>query len=297
MPAIRSTRPAFSARVSERGDPVLRRVKPLGELADQRPGAAREPLYLQQHLVLQRRDAFGPAQGFTGAQEAAQQVAKLGTLLEVVLVHLVLRAVARRCAIMPHPPRRCALADGETMARTAPSTQGVEVRGDVARLGVGDAHVGHRIAGDHALRIADPANQVGRRVAQHAGDVGALAEAGQRRPDIAVGARNAGHRVAGGAAVARRSAPDRARRRRRRRRQTGSRRPHTAIGAEQRHRGRGNSEPREHERVRRDTTTGERRRVPSSSSAARRHRRQVERGQRRVPIRNSTLVMTSRPSP
>ena len=79
-------------------------------------------------------------------------------------------------------------------------SQRIETRGNVARFGFADAHVRHRIPWHHALRVAYPAHQVRRRVAQHAGNVSAIAEARQGRPDVAVGVTDARHRMAGATA-------------------------------------------------------------------------------------------------
>src|SRR5437773_10244755 len=61
------------------------------------------------------------------------------------------------------------------------SLERIEVAGDVARVGFADAQVRHRGERIDPGRVADPAHHVHRVVGQHAGDVGALRDPGERR--------------------------------------------------------------------------------------------------------------------
>src|SRR3954449_4066217 len=79
----------------------------------------------------------------------------------------------------------------------------VQVGCDIARIVLVYAERRHRVARDDLLRIADPADEIVRRVAQHAGDVAAMDKMIERRPDEGVGARYSRNGMAAAAAIPR----------------------------------------------------------------------------------------------
>ena len=78
----RCTSPACSQRRDERDDAVRLRLQPFGQFADAGPVTPRETLRVQQQLVVQHRDAFGPRGVLAEAQEAPQPVAEQRQALE-----------------------------------------------------------------------------------------------------------------------------------------------------------------------------------------------------------------------
>jgi hypothetical protein len=78
--------------------------------------------------------------------------------------------------------------------------QRVKKRGHIAGLWFRDAHVWHRIAGHNALRITQPFDEIAGIVVQHAGDVNAVAERGERWADVGMRIVDSRNRMAANAA-------------------------------------------------------------------------------------------------
>ena len=81
------------------------------------------------------------------------------------------------------------------------SAHGVEVGGEVAGVALADPQVGHVRAGSDALRMLDPEHEVLGRVGEPPGEMGAAAEAVERRPDDAAGTAHTLQGVAAAATV------------------------------------------------------------------------------------------------
>ena len=86
--------------------------------------------------------------------------------------------------------------------RTAVSTEGVEERGDVSRVAVGDPHLRHGRAARDVLGMLDPPHHVRRRVREASGNVGPGGNPSERRADGAARRADAWNVVAGAAPIA-----------------------------------------------------------------------------------------------
>src|SRR3954451_9626891 len=89
---------------------------------------------------------------------------------------------------------------GAAMRSVCNLLERVEVSGDIARIGFGYSHIGHRRLRADGLRLLNPLEQVFGTILSP-GDVRSPGNAIQRRTDGGVRARDTRYRVAGPAAV------------------------------------------------------------------------------------------------